>query len=43
MNLDLWNFKLDAAEMEALDTLNRAETNQNTMVGWLREWDPDHY
>ena len=29
--------------MKRLDDLNKAEENQNTMAGWLREHDPDYY
>jgi len=42
-NLDVWSFKLSAEDMTELDNLNKAERNQNTMAGWLREHDPDYY
>jgi len=43
-NMDIWDFKLSAEEMKELDALDRtAKEGQNTMVGWLREHDPDHY
>ena len=29
--------------MDELDTLDQGEDGQNTMVGWLREHDPDFY
>jgi len=42
-NLQLFSFKLSAEEMDELDTLDQGEDGQNTMVGWLREHDPDFY
>ena len=30
-------------EMAALDSLDKGGAGQNTMVGWLREHDPDFY
>lgn len=42
-NMDLWTFSLTKEDMEKLDSLNRSEPGQNTMVGWLREHDPDFY
>ena len=42
-NLDLWSFKLSEDEMKSLGGLDRSREGQNTMVGWLREHDPDYY
>jgi len=42
-NLRLWHFKLSTDEMDSLDGMERGLTGQNTMVGWLREHDPDFY
>jgi len=43
MNLQVYDFKLTEEDMKSLDDLNQGEENQNTMVGWLREHDPDFY
>eukprot|EP00088_Acartia_fossae_P020714 TRINITY_DN22258_c0_g1_i4.p1 TRINITY_DN22258_c0_g1~~TRINITY_DN22258_c0_g1_i4.p1 ORF type:complete len:213 (-),score=25.73 TRINITY_DN22258_c0_g1_i4:437-985(-) len=42
-NLEIFDFKLSQEDMKALDSLHQGEENQNTMVGWLREHDPDFY
>ena len=42
-NLDIWGFKLSLSEMNQLDGLDQGAPDQNTMVGWLREHDPDFY
>jgi len=44
-NADVWGFELNASEMGHLDALSvQPPGNQmNTMVGWLREYDPDRY
>ena len=42
-NLEVWSFKLSKEEMRSLDDLDRSGQGQNTMVGWLREHDPDYY
>ena len=43
MNRDIWGFKLDKKNMDALDSLDESTKGQNTMAGWLREQDPDYY
>ena len=42
-NLDIWGFKLSSNQMDLLDGLDQGAPGQNTMVGWLREHDPDFY
>jgi len=42
-NIQVYDFKLSSEEMSLLDALHQGEENQNTMVGWLREHDPDFY
>ena len=42
-NLQLWDFSLSDSDMRSLDGLDRSSEGQNTMVGWLREHDPDYY
>ena len=42
-NIDIFNFELSEEDMEELNSLETAEKGQNTMVGWLREHDPDFY
>eukprot|EP00090_Calanus_glacialis_P001178 TRINITY_DN10817_c0_g1_i1.p1 TRINITY_DN10817_c0_g1~~TRINITY_DN10817_c0_g1_i1.p1 ORF type:complete len:353 (-),score=67.78 TRINITY_DN10817_c0_g1_i1:273-1205(-) len=42
-NIDIFNFELTKADMEELNSLETSEKGQNTMVGWLREHDPDFY
>ena len=42
-NLDVHSFKLEQGQMDELNALETGVKGQNTMVGWLRELDPDHY
>lgn len=42
-NLDIWGFKLSSDQIHLLDGLDQGAPGQNTMVGWLREHDPDFY
>ena len=42
-NMDLKDWKLDKEDMLKLDNLEKSVPGQNTMVGWLREHDPDFY
>ena len=42
-NLHVLNWKLEAEDMEKLNNMDKAAIGQNTMVGWLREHDPDFY
>ena len=42
-NMDLLNWKLEKEQMKELDNLEKSAPGQNTMVGWLREHDPDFY
>ena len=42
-NMDLLKWKLGSEEMLELDNMETAAKGQNTMVGWLREHDPDFY
>lgn len=42
-NLDVLDWKLEKEDMEMLDNLEKGIQGQNTMVGWLREHDPDFY
>ena len=42
-NMDLLSWKLGKEEMKLLDNMEKAVPGQNTMVGWLREHDPDFY
>jgi len=42
-NLDVLNWDLTKEDMEELDKMEQADSEQNTMVGWLREHDPDFY
>ena len=37
------SFKLSESEMTSLNNLDKSVKGQNTMVGWLREHDPDVY
>ena len=39
----VFDFELTATEMARIDSLERGGEDQHTMVGWLREFDPDHY
>jgi len=42
-NLEVSSFKLDDNHMEEINALEGGVKGQNTMVGWLREMDPDFY
>ena len=42
-NLDVLSFKLEEGQMNELNALECGVKGQNTMVGWLRELDPDFY
>ena len=42
-NFEIFCFELPEEDMEELDSLQTARRDQNTMVGWLREHDPDFY
>ena len=42
-NLNVNCFKLEDSHMEELNLLESGQKGQNTMVGWLRELDPDYY
>ena len=42
-NLNVNSFKLEDSHMEELNLLESGQKGQNTMVGWLRELDPDCY
>ena len=42
-NRDLFDFELTEAEMGRLAELAQQKEGQNTMIGWLREYDPDWY
>ena len=42
-NLKVNSFKLEDSHMEELNLLESGQKGQNTMVGWLREFDPDFY
>ena len=44
-NAALWgdHLRLLPTEMAQLDRLSQQQPKQNTMIGWLREYDPDHY
>jgi len=42
-NMTIWDFKLAKEDMSELDSLDQSKEGQNTMAGWLREWDPDFY
>ena len=42
-NLEVFSFKLESSQMEELNALECGVKGQNTMVGWLREMDPDFY
>ena len=42
-NLNVNSFKLEDSHMEELNLLESGQKGQNTMVGWLRELDPDYY
>ena len=42
-NMDVLEWKLGKEEMKELDNMEKAAPGQNTMVGWLREHDPDFY
>ena len=42
-NLNVNSFKLEDSHMEELNLLESGQKDQNTMVGWLRELDPDYY
>ena len=42
-NLNVNSFKLEDSHMEELNMLESGQKGQNTMVGWLRELDPDYY
>ena len=41
--MDVLDWKLGKEEMKELDNMEKAAAGQNTMVGWLREHDPDFY
>ena len=43
LNRAVWGFKLSEGDMEELNKLEQGLPDQNTMAGWLREHDPDHY
>ena len=42
-NLNVNSFKLEDSHIEELNMLESGQKGQNTMVGWLRELDPDYY
>ena len=42
-NMDVLDWKLEKEDMNELDNMETAAEGQNTMVGWLREHDPDFY
>jgi len=42
-NFDIFNFELPEEDMKELNSFESADKDQNTMVGWLREHDPDFY
>lgn len=42
-NARIFDFELSTDDMTALDNLSTVEVSQNTMFGWRREFDPDHY
>ena len=41
--MDVLNWKLEKEDVEKLDNMEKGVPGQNTMVGWLREHDPDFY
>ena len=42
-NADLFDFELSESDMASLGELSVQAEGQNTMIGWLREFDPDRY
>ena len=42
-NMDVLDWKLEKEDMNELNKMETAAEGQNTMVGWLREHDPDFY
>jgi len=43
INFNIWDFKMEKEFVDEIDSLDKSLKGQNTMVGWLREHDPDHY